>query len=167
VTSKINGIGNAERNWGKVKYLKSGQRAHLSSEMISKQATIYGAASAERAAKSSHDDAKGTQWEDSDMDSLGLSKFGVDEESLAVLLEAAAVRTVKLWKEDWEEDCVFVTARDRMKEERLLKKYGGLKFNDGDDFTINTEKMYISKEGRQNKRYVVRCSCYERILRSQ
>jgi hypothetical protein len=31
---------NSERRWGKVKHLKTGQRAHLSSAMISKSATI-------------------------------------------------------------------------------------------------------------------------------
>ena len=38
--------GRAQQNWGDVKHLKSGQHAHLSSDMISKAATIYGAACA-------------------------------------------------------------------------------------------------------------------------
>ena len=156
VTSKINGIGNAERNWGKVKYLKSGQRAHLSSEMISKQATIYGSASAERAGRDSGDDDKCTKWEDSDLDSLGLSKFGVDEKSLAALLEVGEIRTVKCWLEDWEEECINANTKDVVKEERLLKKYGGLKFVDGEQlFSISKEKLPISKKGPQDKRYVV------------
>ena len=44
VTSKILGIGNAERQWGAVKKLKSNQRASLSAEKTKKQSTIYGAA---------------------------------------------------------------------------------------------------------------------------
>ena len=42
VTSKIIGIGSAERNWGDVKHLKSGKRSHLLGKTLEKQATIYG-----------------------------------------------------------------------------------------------------------------------------
>ena len=41
VTSKILGIGNAERAWGAVKQLKSGRRGHLSGQNTKKQATIF------------------------------------------------------------------------------------------------------------------------------
>ena len=42
VTSKIIGIGSAERNWGDVKHLKSGKRSHILGKTLEKQATIYG-----------------------------------------------------------------------------------------------------------------------------
>ena len=153
VTSKITGIGNAERNWGKVKYLKSGQRAHLSGEKTLKMATLYGAASAERAKS---DNIKATVWEDDDLDCLGLSKFGIDEQSLEALLVSQEARVVKCWMEEWEEDCINANTRDKVKEERILKKYGALKFRDGrQDFTISSKKVYVTKVGCANKRYVV------------
>ena len=42
VTSKIIGIGSAERSWGDVKHLKSGKRSHILGKTLDKQATIYG-----------------------------------------------------------------------------------------------------------------------------
>ena len=152
VTSKINGIGNAERNWGNVKFLKSGQRSHLSSEMTSRQATIYGAACARRAARKQHPDAPFTMWDDGDLDSLGLNKFGIDERSLQNLL-AAARRVYHAYNEDWEDECI--RTRDIEKEAKLLKKYGGLQFQDGDTvFTISNKKMSFVKK-RGNQRYCV------------
>ena len=41
VTSKILGIGSAERSWGDVKHLKSNKRSHLSGDKIEKQAILY------------------------------------------------------------------------------------------------------------------------------
>jgi len=49
VTSKILGIGSAERNWGDVKYVKNNKRLHLSPDRTKKQATIFGANCASRA----------------------------------------------------------------------------------------------------------------------
>ena len=43
VTSKIMGIGSAERSWGDVKHIKTGKRSHLSPEVTKMQATLYGA----------------------------------------------------------------------------------------------------------------------------
>jgi hypothetical protein len=86
VCSKTGGIGNAERSWSSVKTLVSGKRAHLSPETTSKQATIYGAACAERAAiaafKKPDKDAVFTMWEDVDMDDLGLNKFGFEKKQV-------------------------------------------------------------------------------------
>ena len=41
VTSKLLGIGCAERSWGDVKHLKTNKRAHLSGDKIEKQAVLY------------------------------------------------------------------------------------------------------------------------------
>ncbi len=49
VTSKILGIGSAERSWGDVKHLKSNKRSHMSADRIKKQATIFGASCIEQA----------------------------------------------------------------------------------------------------------------------
>ena len=45
VTSKILGIGSAERSWGDVKQLKNGKRSHLGNKKIEKNSIIYGQAS--------------------------------------------------------------------------------------------------------------------------
>jgi hypothetical protein len=146
VTSKINGIGNAERNWGKVKYLKSGQRSHVSSAVVSKQATIFGSASSERAATRAKRHEVLMKWEEEDMDSLGLSKFGIDEKSLEDLLQKTEMRVFQCWTEPWEEDCIRSQVPNQEKEARLLRKYGGLEFCDGEDhFTINKRKMSYCK----------------------
>ena len=50
MTSKILGIGNAERAWGAVKQQKSGRHEHLSGPNTKRQATIF--------AKACIDDAK-------------------------------------------------------------------------------------------------------------
>jgi hypothetical protein len=153
VTSKINGIGNAERNWGKVKFLKSGQRAHMSADMISKQATIFGSASSERARNSAKSEERFLKWEEDDLDSLGLTKYGVDEKTLESLLDASAPRVYQCWTEEWEEACIRPKERDAEKEARLLQKYGALQFMDGETkFTIHAKKMSWTKE-RGNKRY--------------
>ena len=41
VTSKLCGIGPAERSWGGVKQIKTGQRSHLSGESTEKRSIIY------------------------------------------------------------------------------------------------------------------------------
>ena len=48
-TSKILGIGAAERSWGAVKHLKTDKRAHLSSGRVEKQAILYSTAWIEEA----------------------------------------------------------------------------------------------------------------------
>ena len=41
VTSKIHGIGSAERSWGDVKIIKSGKRSDHGSEISEKQSIMY------------------------------------------------------------------------------------------------------------------------------
>jgi hypothetical protein len=153
VTSKILGMGSAERCWGDVKQLKNGQRSHLSGAAASKAATIYGAACAERAAlkKPPAHLAEVRHWEEADLDSLGLSRYGVDLEAIsAPNLEAKAY---KCWTEDWEHE--ILRDGDNVCEQRFLGKYGGLVFQDGDTlFTGHREKMYFSKH-RGNSRWMV------------
>ena len=40
-TSKLLGIGSAERSWGDVKHLKSGKRSHLGAESTERQSVLY------------------------------------------------------------------------------------------------------------------------------
>jgi hypothetical protein len=88
VCSKILGIGSAERNWGAVKHLKTNKRSHLSGEKIKMQATIFGHHCAEKArfkreASTTFSTAAPDQiWNEEDFQDLGLTKLGVDLESL-------------------------------------------------------------------------------------
>jgi len=146
VTSKINGIGSAERNWGQVKRLKSGQRSHLSSSTVSKQATIYGAACAERARKKPPPGTALKIFDEDDLENLGLSKFGIDEKSIQALV---SVRFFRCFEEPWEPDAL--ANKQPENEEKLKRKYGGLEFKDGDThYTISSEVMHFQRE-RGNK----------------
>jgi hypothetical protein len=81
VTSKITGIGSAERNWGDVKHLKSGKRIAMKSENLNMQTTVYGAACVEKAKMKIHaDDNKRLfqLWDEKDLETLGLDRFGMN-----------------------------------------------------------------------------------------
>ena len=41
VTSKVLGIGAAERSWGALKDIKSGKRAHMGEESVEKRTILY------------------------------------------------------------------------------------------------------------------------------
>ena len=153
VTSKILGMGNAERCWGVVKQLKDGQRSHLSAEKSTKAATIYGAACAERAnlKKPPAHLVESKHWEQSDLDSLGLDRYGVNLG--AILAPELEARVYKCWTEDWEYDMMYDS--DLVNQAKFLTKYGGLVFQDGDTlFTGNPNKMHFSRE-RGNYRWMV------------
>ena len=49
VTSKVLGIGAAERSWGEVKTIKSGKRSTISSDVSEKQSIVYTSACIESA----------------------------------------------------------------------------------------------------------------------
>ena len=49
VTSKVLGIGAAERSWGDVKTIKSGKRSAISSDVSEKQSIVYTSACIESA----------------------------------------------------------------------------------------------------------------------
>jgi hypothetical protein len=75
VTSKITGIGSAERNWGDVKSIKSGKRIAMSSDTLNMQTTIYGSACVEKSMRKKNFNKQFTYWEDTDMDKIGLDKY--------------------------------------------------------------------------------------------
>jgi hypothetical protein len=89
VTSKVLGIGAAERSWGDVKQLMTDKRSHLSVEAVEQQSIIFGAASMhkarigrEEAEKLDHN-ISSKFWTDLDVEyDLGLTKYGVDVEDL-------------------------------------------------------------------------------------
>ena len=142
VTSKILGIGLAERAWGAVKHLKTGQRAKLGDDKVKKQATIIGAACmekarSERAAIEADPERVGKVWTDEDVTfDLQLEKWGID---LPVIL--GPKRIFKGWLEDWEE--AIVKKNDPVHEAKLLRKYGGLRWHD-----VDNDKMFTADNGK-------------------
>jgi hypothetical protein len=86
VTSKIIGIGSAERQWRDVKQLKQGQRTHLSAPAVRMQSTLYGdqcarvaAVRRDRIIATKGPSKKGMcVWEEEDMEACGLDAYGID-----------------------------------------------------------------------------------------
>lgn len=142
VCSKIVGMGSAERNWGDVKHLKSSKRSHLSTERTEKQATIFGAscmadAALERQKVQETSVACVKFWDESDFN----SQFDLLAEDDS-LLPTAKKRVVKCYFEDWE--LTDVRSKDIVSQAKLLRKYGGLEFDDidnGDHYTIDGDEM--------------------------
>jgi len=133
VTSKVLGIGAAERNWGEVKHLKTDKRSHLGGDRTKKQATIFGADCAERAKIQRAAIQKGNQtddqfmfWDEEDFDqALGID-FDNDNQ-----VKRSPMRIVNCWIEDWEAKAT--STYDPVCEAKLLKKYGGLEWIDIDN----------------------------------
>jgi hypothetical protein len=127
-----------------VKQLKSGQRAHMSSDKVSMQATIYGSSQAERSRKMANDTF--AMWEDVDMDSMGLDRWGADQGDTTIpsVTTEPTITQFRNFIEDWEKD--LIRKKSDVNEKRLLKKYGGIEGSDGNDvkrfrFTISKERL--------------------------
>ena len=102
VTSKILGIGSAERSWGDVKHIKNSKRSHISASRIEKSATIFGASCAQKAA---------IQQKLKEEDGTYKSNLFFDDEDLAISLKIEhqdvikalpCARPFNAWVEDWE-----------------------------------------------------------------
>jgi hypothetical protein len=166
VTSKIGGIGNAERSWKAVKATKRG-RYTLSNESTKKQATIAGNYMAQRNDKERVLSQKaGTLWEERDFHTLKLTKHclplapappvtGTQQDGGT---SSGAVRIFRAWCEKWENKKLKKSG-DTVLEARLVNKYGGLKWIDADQeeqpvVTAHPDKMHFVSE-RGNHRYNV------------
>ena len=73
VTSKLLGIGSAERAWGDVKQMKSDKRAHLSGRTAEKQSIIFGTACLSKA-RIKGNIMNPTSWNAADLDDVDLIK---------------------------------------------------------------------------------------------
>jgi Protein of unknown function (DUF 659) len=159
VTSKIAGIGNAERCWGDVKTLKDGKRSHLSSGATSKQATIYGSACAERAEREmlrKRHDQEFTMWDDIDMDALGLQRFGKTSENVRPSVQP---KKFKCYMEDWEASAI--KDKDPLASVKLVGKYGGIFYLEGNvRYRIHLIKMNFIKDKENKKKcwHVLGCT---------
>ena len=106
VTSKILGIGSAERAWGAVKQLKSGKRGHLSGSNTKKQATIFAkacidGAKLKRSQSIKDGDSSYATW--TDEDDAFLRGVGISDQKKKQDLTKKPL--FKCWLEDWEIDC--------------------------------------------------------------
>jgi hypothetical protein len=134
VCSKPLGCGQAERNWGALKHLKTGKRSHLSSEKAEKQATIYGSACIEKMrAKEEVKERFGvvtSHCVDADMAALEMGLENWEGNPGSVPAPTVPKRLFKAWIEDWEWECI--RNNDEVAEAKLLQKYGGMRWNDPD-----------------------------------
>lgn len=154
VTSKICGSGGSERGWSDTKVVKTGKRAHLSSDKVKKQGALYTSANVRRARIKTKELEKtgvllpDAVWGDDDEQfDLGLEKWGVDVQELKKPLGPR--RLLRCWIEDWEN----VFDQGEVMRVKLLNKYGGLVFDDIDAeppvrMRVSTTKMkYIRRSG--------------------
>ena len=131
VTSKLCGIGPAERLWGGVKNIKTGKRSHMSGESTEKRSILYVSAKIQQSQimcdRLEKLDATATEINamfgvNFDMQ---LERFDVDT---GALKEPAVECIFQAWVEDWEEEAR--KNNDCVAEACLLTKYKGLVFND-------------------------------------
>jgi hypothetical protein len=152
VTSKILGIGSAERAWGAVKHLKTNKRAHLGCEKIKMQSTIFGAACIEGARAARHKKVnQKVLWTDEDVAfNIGLNW---EEEVAPVKIPH---RVFRAYFEDSLE-AIHHKKDDPVSEQALLRKYGGLKCLDVDTDKVvvtSREEMHFNK-GRKSRGWCV------------
>ena len=162
VTSKILGIGTAERNWKQVKAVKTGQRATTGIEKAKQQVMIYAQYQQMRAqARITKLSSAGKLWDDADFKCCKMDAFcGEIEAGLEMDNDTrdGDIRIFKAWQETWEKKKVG-PGGDAVFRARLLRKYGGLKWFDQDStpqrvFTAYPTKMQFEKV-RGNNHYTV------------
>jgi len=167
VTSKLGGIGPAERSWAGVKQIKDGKRSHLGSDSTEKRAILLVTAKIKEA-KIRRDimekiDASGpdAMFGDDDINfDLQLENFGVDT---SVLRQPVVQRIFRAWVEDWEQEDRRVN--DPVAEARLLTKYKNLVFNDPDTGTTMSiwDKNMEFWRGKSNGWMVIATSADDNV----
>ena len=131
VTSKPGDGGTCERNWKQYKQAKSGKRNKMTDEKTKKQVTVYGrnmlAKSQLRAARlaTAH-----KLWDEGDFETLKLDHLGRETTSQVKKNSNKPSRIFRAWEESWEK-VKLGSKGDRLLEERLCRKYGGLQWVDG------------------------------------
>jgi len=166
-TSKILGIGSAERAWGDVKHLKTNKRSHLSADAVMKQSTLYGASCATKAAmrKKVRADSGSpgidpmSGWDEADLKAAGLDQFGVDL-SILDTIQAAPSRSIKTYPEDWECDHLL-DRKNTIIRARYLNKFGGIMLWDHVEnrgLTIHSKNMHFSNHRSRKGWCVIACT---------
>lgn len=161
VTSKILGIGTAERNWKQYKAVKSGQRALTSTLKSKKQVLIYGKYQQMNAQRRQANlSSAGKLWDDDDF------KFCKMDPFCAEIVESlenddwnsnSQLRIFRAWEETWEKEKLGPNGNPIL-EARLVRKYGGLTWLDPDNEfsrrTAHPEQMYFEKKRGNNNYHI-------------
>ena len=164
VLSKVSGIGAAERSWKDKKRVTTPARNRTDPERSRKMTSIVGHHCANKARRRRERESRaGRIWNDADFDCLKLSKFGIDVEVLSGAKKAKKV--FRAWKERWED--VDTPKRDVIIENKLVAKYGGIKWFDGENdcvVTAHPKQMYWKKERKRKDKsnhtgyYILACA---------
>ena len=163
VTSKILGIGSAERNWKQVKRVKSGQAMNTGIETATKKVLIHGEYIHMKAkARHNNSSAAGKLWTEEDFKYCKMDEYCKE---IADEIEndntPNGVRIFRAWKETWEKKKVGPNGNARL-EARLLKKYGGLSWIDCDHqnakVNAHTSMMAFTKKRGDNHYCVLGCN---------
>jgi hypothetical protein len=120
------------------------------------QATVYGAACSKRAKleRRFKDKEVILTWEDADLTTLGIARFGIGEGALEK--PDVPIRLYNCWTEDWEEEAI--ANHDLESQALLLRKYGGICLTEGQDvFTIHSKKLNWRKKRGCSRYEVIAC----------
>lgn len=167
VTSKVGGMGSAERSWGDVKKLKSGQRSHLGAISTNKQATLYGSYCMEAAQQRKTaqqvmavdiDGENSGTWDDEDMNRAFDALTRKDKRK---------DRIIRCYMEDWERIAVMDKTHktSAISKAQLLAKYGGLYLYDLDTpngdgtyekFLVDCHELYWERPTKRNGTVIIR-----------
>jgi hypothetical protein len=103
VTSKVLGIGSAERHWKIVKAVKSGQKSSMGTAKVKELALIHGAVMLQR--ERAHTDklrTSGKLWCDEDFETCKLDQFCQEIMNSTKDLIKEPLRIFHVWEETWE-----------------------------------------------------------------
>ena len=159
MTCKILGTGSAEREWKKYNSVKSGQRHRLGSMKNKKNAVIYGVNCEERAkVRRAGLSAAGKLWEDEDFEGCKMNLYCqpiIDKLAEKKSGKKKGPRIFRAWRERWERKNDIPTGGNAISESLLVRKYGGLQWNDPDNQDRITtshpsEMKFVRKRGNDH-----------------
>jgi len=131
--SNIVGLGSSERNWKKLKRVKTPTRNQLKTDKLAKLTTLVGH---HCAAKSERHRARlaraGKLWAEDDFETLNLQKFGINTSALSAKTKPKQVFQARreTWESPEEEKGKKINP---IHAQRLLVKHSGLKWYDMDE----------------------------------
>ena len=155
VTSKILGIGSAERAWGAVKHLKTNKRAHLRHKSMEMQSTIFVSACMESARIRRNErmidpGAAINFWTDDDFD-VNLESWGISSANMA-----RKQRIFRCWVEEWEQKLIDDKDKGPVAEAKLWEKYKHIVWTDPDnDDALFTATSVLFRGGKKNGEWYV------------
>ena len=158
VTSKILGIGTAERNWKQYKKIKSGERTNLNPTAAMKITCIYGGHQQTKARKRMNQlSVAGKLWSDDDFHCLKMDQFCGDlASSLDEDVKMRARKPFRNLRERWEMPPKGIPpSGDALLHDKLKNKYVGIMLlYDGMPYLIH-DVVFDKKRG--DNRYLLLC----------